>query len=131
MAKTDKKARNIELYNARLAKLQARQAQAKQLRSQGFLGNDDEVIRQFEKQEAAARDEAINAHLATINARIAARQAAIDEQRERENDLVARALNGPAAKDLTRWLAGRPATFQRVKRFFNQRVAANDAKKAA
>ena len=127
MAKTDKKARNIELYNARLAKLQARQAQAKQLRSQGFLGNDDEVIRQFENQEAAARDEAINAHLAAINARIAARTAAQEKQVAEEADFVARALNGPSAYHLTKWLAGRPATFERVKRFLDQ----NKQKKAA
>ena len=105
--KAAKKARNIELYEARNKRLKERQTLANELRKQGFVGSDESVVRQHEnKQREAAQ---------------AARIAAAKAKEDAEQTYVHEALNGPSGKVLVKWLAMRVANYDRVKRFFDER----------
>ena len=102
-----KKERNVALAAQRLAELQARQKQEVYVRQH----------RQFLTEKARRADEAV-----TKARQEAARQEAINAfKRSVEDRYVRDALHGPSAKALTKWLAGREATFERVERFFKER----------
>lgn len=116
--KAEKKARNIAQYEARNARLRERQKLAAELRQRGYVGNDDAVIRKYEAEQRAEADRVRNEQrVAKEAARIAAEQA----KHQAEQSFISEALNGPSAKILTRWLAMRVATYERVKRFFDER----------
>ncbi len=124
-SKAAKKARNIAEYAARNALLRERQKLANNLRKEGYLGNDNDVLHRYEQeQRVLARQEAEAERLLirqiTI-AKNAARAAAIKAQEEAEQQYVQDSLSGPSGKILKRWLAMRIASYGRVKRFFDER----------
>jgi hypothetical protein len=124
-SKAAKKARNIAEYCNRNAMLRERQILANNLRKEGYLGNDNDVLRRYEQeQEVLRRQEAEAERLArrqAADAKYAARVAAIKAQEQAEQQYVQDSLNGPSGKILKRWLAMRIASYSRVKRFFDER----------
>lgn len=112
------KAKREAAYAARCAKLQADQQRANSLKSEfDYTGRTpDQVFEQHwiaegQRQEAArkAADEA--------------RRVAFEREQQEQAQYVVDALNGPSAKVLKLWLKDRVATYERVKRFFDERPA--------
>lgn len=126
-SKAVKKARNIEAYCNRNAVLRDRQNLANDLRKLGYLGNDNDVLRQYDQeQELLRRLKAETERLIrcqAAEAKAVARQAAVKARAEAEQQYVQDSLNGPSAKILKRWLAMRIASYGLVKRFFDERPA--------
>lgn len=104
-----KRERNIRAAEWRLDRLRETQRWASELRREhGYMGNDEEVIETH--------------RLVTQMVADLEKQRREQEERETEQALrrayVEEALNGPSAWHLKRWLHERPATYERVVRFF-------------
>ena len=122
-AQLEKRNRNIEAARLRLEKLQTKQNLARQLRERHpeLTGTLDQIVETYlefvEKEVADMLAEKTQAAMAAARAKY-----------------VAEALAGPSAYHLIRFLAGRPATFERVDAFFNKsglpRVASPAARAA-
>jgi len=123
-SKSVKKARNIALYTERNKRLQERQKLANELRTQGFSGNDGEVVWAFERQQRLAAER--QQRLADFELRNA-QLLRLAKQHHAKLDYVQEALSGPTGKTLVKWLAGRVATYERVSRFFAERPVIDKA----
>lgn len=101
--KPTNKAKNIAAAAERLAKLQDLQQTANRLKAEfGFMGTPKQIVAQYE------------AHLANL---------AKGPSNNEMEQYVVDALNGPSRHALKNWLQSRVATYERVKRFFDERPA--------
>lgn len=99
------KTRNEQLADIRFAKLQAKQRQANNLKAEfGYVGSVDQIIRQH--QAKLANDAICKLQILDNDA---------------EQQYVTDALNGPSQHVLKNWLKDRLPTYDRVKRFFDER----------
>jgi hypothetical protein len=127
-AQLAKKEENERKAAERLAKLQTRQKLARELRAQGFVGTDDQIIDKYEgktQQAKALSDEEQHA----IYAEKKKAEAAAKEEKHRlflaaqqasKMKYVEEALAGPSGVQLLAWLGDKPATFQRVEQFLQK-----------
>ena len=101
------KTRNEQNAAIRLAKLQAKQKQANDIRAAHpgkYAGSPDQIIQRFEADQLKAIETTVQL---------------LDSDAEQQ--YVVDALNGPSRHVLKSWLKNRLPTYERVKRFFDER----------
>lgn len=107
---TTKKELNELKAKQRLERLQAEQKEANELKKQfGYTGTPSEIIKKHRIATAVQESER-KAQLVT------AAKAELEQY-------VTDALNGPSQRALKNWLVNREPTYERVKRFFDERPA--------
>ncbi len=112
--KANKKAENERRAADSLARLQARQKLVNELRGKGYVGTEKQILTKY------------NADL--LEASRAARLKAETDEHNRQQQYIADAFNGPSKLALQKWLQNRHPTYERVKRFFDERPAQQHTK---
>lgn len=108
-----KKEKNVQAAQ-RLAQLQATQKYANKLRKLGFVGTDSEICQQRINQivEQSIKAEQEKQRKQEEELRLAA-----ELLQKQEQQFIQTAIDGPNGRKLKAFLAGRPATIERVRRF--------------
>ena len=131
-AQLAKKAENEKKAAERLAKLQADQKLAQELRKQGYQGSDYTIFNKIEEERKAAV-------LAEKKAKLEAEKAAVENEHKiylakkqaAQQQFVEESLDGPSGAKYKEWLKGKPATFKNCELFFKRSDLPRTAKEVA
>ena len=106
-AQLAKKEENERLAAERLAKLQEQQKKCQELRKQGYVGSDFQILEKVKEDEIAAAKEKEEAQHRLF----------LQKKAAEERKYVEEAIDGPSGTILKKWLIG-PATYKAVVKFF-------------